>query len=291
MGRFNSARLYARVISPPRIYRNNGKVLGMVSLDTVRGKRLVEDKNYKIKHDEPIVITEEELIVNQIENWQENDVVLIKGTVNTKILEKRTICSHCGATNRVVGNMVYVTPISVKRVAHFDNKEAAVEEIVRNQEISNEIQVFGTLTRDPKIFTTARKIQVTQYPIALDRNFIVRHDDPNIRTDWPFVKSYGEQAREDKIFLRAKASILVDGYLQARSVKRKCKCPSCGEFYEWNDKCMEIVPYDVEYIAGHRSKEEVESENKKTVEELQQILYTNAFSDTLDDDEKTSDVS
>ena len=56
---------------------------------------------------------------------------------------------------------------------------------------------------------------------------------------------------------------------------------------------MELVPYDgaVEYIAGHKSKEEVEKEVNCTVEEYYQKLYESGFSDVIEDEElRSADV-
>ena len=56
---------------------------------------------------------------------------------------------------------------------------------------------------------------------------------------------------------------------------------------------MELVPYDVEYVKGHKSNEEVEGEQNKTVEEYMQYLFNSQFKDNLDgdnDDFKSDDV-
>lgn len=300
MGRQNIAFLYARVSRAPVISRNaeTGEYnYGMVYLDTVRSLRSVGDDIKYVRHDHPLVMSREKEILDQMEDWKENDIVFIKGVITSKTVMKSSFCPHCtdgegnATRNTSKGNLVYITPIYVRKEASYgDDKKAAIEDIVNNREISNQIYVMGTLIRDPKIITTKRGIQITQYPIAINRKFTIRTDDPNIKTDWPIVKSYDEKAREDKIFLRYQAEVIIDGFLQARNITRRTKCEHCNEEYEWTDHCMELVPYDVEYVSGHRSEEEVEAEAQKSVEELKQMLFRPESQDDLDDDLKSDDI-
>ena len=231
-------------------------------------------------------------------DWRINDIVLIKGVVTSKTISKSSYCPHCtdddgnATKNTVNGNLVYVTPIYVKKIESYgEDKQAAIEDLVNNREISNQIYVMGTLIKDPKLFTTKKGVQITQYPLAINRKFTIRTDDPNIRTDWPICKSYGEKAREDKIFLRHQAEVIIDGFLQARTVHRHAKCACCGKDYEWKDHMMELVPYDVEYVSGHKSEEEVKAESEKSVEELKQMLFNTGYKDDIDDDLKSDDLS
>ena len=56
---------------------------------------------------------------------------------------------------------------------------------------------------------------------------------------------------------------------------------------------MELIPYDVEYVRGHKSKEEVEMDKQHTVEELKQMLFENGrvYNDVLDEDTRSDDVN
>ena len=83
---------------------------------------------------------------------------------------------------------------------------------------------------------------------------------------------------------------MIDGFLQARTVKRKTKCHCCGKIYEWEDHAMEIVPYAVEYLKGQRSQDEIEAETNKSVDELKQELYDTAFSETVDEGMASTDL-
>lgn len=299
MGRQNIAFLYARVAKDPNIQINKetGEYqLGMVYLDVVRGKREIDDKVNFVKHDKPMVVTRERDLIEDIATWKENNIVLVKGVLTTSKIAKPSYCTHCtdenGSPTKNItdGNFVYVTPIFVQKIMDCDSKAEAIEEITKKREISNQIYILGTVLKDPKLITTKQGVQFTQYPIAINRKFIIRTDDPDIRTDWPIVKSYGEQARDDKTYLRYQAEVIIDGFLQARTVRRKRKCDCCGEIYTWQDKALELVPYDVEYVSGHKTKEEAEAEYEHTVEEYKQMLYDSQYKDIIDDDLRSEDV-
>ena len=77
------------------------------------------------------------------------------------------------------------------------------------------------------------------------------------------MKSYGDIAVNDAMFLQTGSSILIDGYIQTRKFTKKCTCDSCGEVYETNDQAMEIVPYASEYLINCRDVEEIEELKKK----------------------------
>ena len=300
MGRQNIAFMYARVHKEPIISRDKetGEYnYGMVYVDTVRGLRSVEDDVRYVKHDHPLIMSREKEHLDKMSEWKENDIVYIKGVVTTKTINKTSYCPNCtdaegNATKNVVkGNFVYITPIFSEKVKSYgEDKVAAKDDLVNHREIGNQLYVLGTLVKEPKLITTKRGIQITQYPIALNRKFTIRTDDPNIRTDWPIVKPYGERAREDKIYLQLGADILLDGFIQARTVHRKMKCPHCEQEYVWDDHSMELVAYDVEYVSGHKSREQVEAEAQQSVEDLKQKLFDSGYKDTLDDNLRSDDT-
>lgn len=299
MGKMNIANLYARVATTPTIekYTETGEYrCGMVYLDVVRGFRQIDDDVRFVKHDKPLVISMENEIVSKMEEWSENDIVYLKGVVTSKSVDKTSYCPFCtdergnATENKSTGNLLYITPIFVEKIRSYDDKISATEDIIAHREISNQVYVVGTLVKDPKLYTTKSGVRITQYPIAINRKYTIRTDDPLVKTDWPIVKSYGENALEDKLYLQFQAEVLIDGFLQARTVKRKTKCKCCEKIYEWDDRAMEIVPYATEYLTGAKSREQVEGETQKTVEDLKQMLFASGYKDDLDDDLKSSDV-
>lgn len=299
----NSVYLYGRVHKTPMISKNEETEeynYGMVYLDVVRGLRYVGDHLKKVKHDYPLIMSREPEILDEISTWQENDIVLVKGVITTKSANKGSYCPHCtdesgNATKNVaVGNLLYVTPIYVRKEKSYQSVNEAVEDVVKNREISNQIICYGTLVADPRLFRTKSHVNVAQYPLALNRKFTIRTDDPNIKTDWPIVKSYGDQAILDKMHLAFKSEVLIDGFLQARKITRHATCSCCGQMYDWKDNCMEIVPYAVEYMKGEKSDDDVRVEyGTDDIEAIKTQLYDKLVAKDKDtsnsDDELKSD--
>ena len=77
------------------------------------------------------------------------------------------------------------------------------------------------LTREPAKVKSRYAYPITQYQIAIMRKFHVREDPPEIRIDWPWVKSYGDNAVKDAQRLTTGAEVLIDGYLQTKKGTRK----------------------------------------------------------------------
>lgn len=270
MARHNLVFLYGCVLKKPTIVTDDdgNLIYGMGFITVIRGSRKIEDNRDKTRTDSPIVLSLEPSIVKEMSLWDKGDIVEIKGTIATKNIKKTSECPNCNAKNKNDGLQVYVNPFFIKKRAHCGNKEEAMKLLQENKEISNQVFVFGTLVRDPKKITPKLGLFVTQYMIALNRKYRIRTDDPNIKTDYPWVKNYGERALEDKKRLHVGSEVYIDGCLQARSVNRHCICENCGSKYDWKDRALEIVPYSTEYIGEFYSDEEIKENEHRQYEQL-----------------------
>ena len=303
MARHNEVHLYARVHKKPVIAQDTatGEYLyAMGYVNVVRGYRDAHDNLNYLKHDYPLVLSRDNAIIEEMSTWEENDIVVIKGAISSKSIPKKTFCPNCTGEdgkptkNEARGNLLYVTPIHAIKLKHYEEKMGAVEDIVKNREISNQISVLASLIRPPHYFKNEKGLVITQYPIAINRKFHIKTDDPCIKTDFPYVTSYGEQAVEDKLRLNTGSDVMIDGLIQSRKKHRKTKCKCCGAIYEWTDNNMEIVPYAVEYIRGtYKTDEDLEAENAHKAEELRQMLFNGLINDEEEDEdsETAEDVS
>ena len=186
----------------------------------------------------------------------------IKGTITTRDITKRTTCKFCGHKHEKEGNLVCVTPIfaEVRETGLSDEKG---KKILRNRcEVSNMVTVIAPLCRDPQLYVTEKGTYVTTYQLAIRRKFRIKKDT-DIRTDFPWVKSYGGIAANDARSLKKGAYVFIDGRIQVRQLKRIQVCENCGETYEWTDSATEIVPYAVEYLRDFYTKEEIEKREKE----------------------------
>lgn len=290
MARHNILLLYGAVWKKPEIRINNDTgepIFGVMYITILRGYRSIKDGKKYTRRDHPPVITTNPAILHKMQDLDVNDIVMLKGTFATKNLKKNSFCTHCKENdvmtkNTVNGTMAYVNPIHLRKICHYADQEQAVKDLNDNKEISNQAYALGTLVRDPKQFKTKYGLVITQYQIALNRKYKTRTDPPEIRTDYPWVKSYGEQAAEDRIRLRTGSIVYIDGIIQARTVERRMTCSCCGKEYKWQDKTMEFVPYEMEYMPGtFYTDDDIEKMHNQKLADILSTLFT---SKEVDDD-------
>lgn len=295
MARHNHVSLLGVVQKKPAIEVDaDGNYLrGIAFLRVTRGSRSVGDKRLVPKYDSPCIWTRDPEIVKKMSEWNLGDVVSVKGTVTTKSIMKGSVCSHCNQRNKNEGVLVYINPIHVLTVAHFDSDEDQIKYLQENSEISNEVQVIGTLVRDPKKITPKVGLIVTQYQIALNRKFRIAADPPETKTDFPWVKAYGDNAISDREHLHTGSEIYVDGCIQSRRVNRHSTCAFCGEVYDWQDNAMEIVPFSTEYLTDYYTDEDIAAREAEETKKIEDSIFGKRIGtpgeEALPDDEITQD--
>lgn len=264
MAKHNFVFLYGQVMRDPRIYRDDdGKPLrGTCSINIIRGVRDFGDNLSHIKYDCPAIMTGDPIHVEEMATWKENDMVEIKGAITTKDINKSTTCEICKHKTVEQGNAVFVNPIYMSKRETGITREQGLALLKKRCEISNIVALVGKLTKDPEVYVAPNGLKITQYNLAVMRKYRIREDAAEIRTDFPWIKSYGKQADLDSKALKQGSKIMVDGMLQARDITRTTKCSECDHEYKWNDVALEVVPYAVEYLQDYIPIEEIiEREN------------------------------
>ena len=265
MARHNHVSLYGYVTQNPKIITDeDGNYLrGQCMITTIRGERSVEDGEMgDFRFDIPILMSRDPDLIAEIATWHEFDMVEVKGNISTKDVKKISTCPNCGHQNVKMGVLLYVTPIYCGIVEHGNSKEQCEKLLKKKCEISNFCLVAGNLCNNPEFYRYDNGGCQTIWQIAINRKFRVVQDPPEIKTDFPWVRSYGENAESDAKFLVKGASVLVEGFIQTRSFNQNITCEECGEVYQKPDRTMEIVPYSTEYLLGCRTTEEIEQMEK-----------------------------
>lgn len=240
----------------------------------VRGVRDAGDNQQaQMKRDYPMIMTNNSKIIADMERWKNGDIVHVKGILAAKEIKKGSYCTHCNEKNLNMGTLVYVAPIYAKAMAHYDSKDECIEYLAEHREVSNQAFVFGKLCRQPKPTKTKSGLTLTRYQIALNRKFHIKEDPPEVRSDYPWVSSYGENALRDKQYLQVGSEIFLDGCLHARSVMRHAECGACHKEYNWKDNILEIVPYDVEYLNFFKTSEELAEEEREKRREVDKKIF------------------
>lgn len=276
MARQNFVLLNGQVIQDPRIIKDSeGNYLrAMCSLKVIRGVRDFGDNISHLKYDCPVIMTGNPEKVAEIETWKVNDMVEIKGVLTTKEIKKVTICEECGAKNKVDGSYTYINPIFMERKETGITKEEGLELLKKRCEISNYLLCVGTLCRDVDTYVTDKNLKIAQYQIAVNRKYRIKDSSAEERTDYPWVKSYGENAISDEKAIKKGSVVLIDGMLQTREIVRTSVCSECGTSYKWNDQATEIVPYQIEYLQNFTTNEEWEQAQVQAEEEAKNQVFS-----------------
>ena len=255
MAKENTVYLYGYVSIQPKIRVNekNEFLSGRIVLTTIRRSYATQELILKghIRWDAPSVFSRNPYIIkHQMLNVAKGDMLFVKGTLCTKEVPKRYICPNCG--NELVkeeGVVVYVDPIYITKIESGLSQGEALEKLKSSDEISNQVFIMGTLCREINFYMdemTGRR--ECQFQIASNRKRRILEDEPERRTDYPWVKSFGQNAAEYAAALHTNSSIYSNGAIQTRDVIQRLVCASCGLPYERPAVSTEIVPYFIEYL-------------------------------------------
>jgi hypothetical protein len=253
MAKENIVFLHGQVQIPPKIYINKEKELtkAIYALKTIRrpffNGQLVANKLF---FDCPVIYTKNTEMIELSSTLALGDMVDIRGVLCTQEVIKTTICGECSHKNSTQGNMVYVVPVYICRREKEISPEQGLELLKQRSEVSNVIMVIGTLCRDPDMYTNEKERSSAQYQLAVNRRYRIKEDPPEVRTDYPWVKTHGPQSLKDAECLKTGSVVYINGSLQTRDVVRTTVCEKCGNGYTWNESAMEIVPFSTEYLAG-----------------------------------------
>lgn len=276
MARHNYVFLYGRVTKNPKVIVDSegNFVRGQCILTTIRGDRSTEDNRYgNFKYDCPILVTKDPNIIFEMSKWHENDMVEVKGTISTRDVKRVTTCQKCGHQNSKAGVLLYITPIYCCSVESGCSAEQCFELLKEKCEISNQCIIAGNLCSNPQFYRHDNGLCQTQYQIALNRKFRVKEDPPEVKADFPWIKTCGASAESDAKFLVKGSSVLVEGYIQTRDIVQKTICEECGSDYDWKDSTMEIWPYSTEYLLNCRTAEDIEEMEKSEQSEVFTSLF------------------
>lgn len=270
MAKHNGVFLYGQVLSEPKITKSEDgtPTRGMCAINVIRGIRDFGNNISDLKYDCPIILTGDVEKIKEMETWHKNDMVEVKGTITTKEIIKGAICKHCGEKMKVEGNLVFINPIYLSVRETNLTQEEGIELLKRRVEISNCATIIGTLCRDVETYKAKDGLQITQYQLAVNRKYRIREDYAENRTDYPWVKSYGNIAVEDSKFLKMGSVVYIDGMIQTRAVDRTSICEHCGMEFHWNDNALELVPYAVEYLQNFTMPEEYEKKESDEAESI-----------------------
>lgn len=287
MARHNEVSLYGQIMQAPRLLydKNDGtdpsrKLLrAMCPIAVLRGTRDFGEVDRRIRLDLPIVLSQNDRIMKFMKEWEVGDMVEIRGTLATVDIQKTMSCPHCNTIEKMNGMLSFINPIFMKTEFKKLSAEDGNRDMRRNSEISNKITILGKACIEPEVFRTDKGKLIVNYQLDVQRKYRIKEDEKSNRHDFPFVKSYGFVADNDRLAIHKNAMVFVDGAIQTRDYVKKHTCCQCNMVYEYRETATEIVPYSTEYLTGCLTMEEVEQVKKQKEEEATALIMKEVFGD------------
>lgn len=253
MAKENFVYLYGQVISNPTVISTkNGDVSkGSFAIRVIRRRN---DYDTNVVAATPLVLTASSEMVEKIAGLRKGDMCEVRGVYTTLEVNKKHYCAHCGETIIRAGNVCVITPIYIaprerlsKIENEFDRNEEAIRLLKERNEVSNVVKFLGTLCREVDYFEQGRQKSST-YQLAVKRAYRIKEDNPETRVDFPYIRTFGEQAEEDKNALMTNSLVYISGAINTRDIERNIECPKCGCTNVIKELVTEVLPYGVEYL-------------------------------------------
>lgn len=270
MAFYNEARLFGRVCKAATIRYGEDKtpLRGEAYLHVIKGDRDYGQHIDKIEYDTPLIMTTDPEKIEEMSQWKVNDIVDIAAYLSTVDMTKRTFCKSCGEVNEKQGTISYLNPLFMCRRETGLTKEESLDILRENVEISNRVKLIGRLCEDPRQVEFKPGQFLTEYNLAVKRKKFFVNEPPDWKTDFPWVKTYGDVGVDNAEALVKGSLVMVDGFIQARIIQQKTTCSKCGEVYEWPDMAMEVVAYSVEYLQDYVKRERKDSGDGKGLSDM-----------------------
>lgn len=277
----NQIILYGKVCGLPMITKDDkgNPIRGHCTLLVAPGERdelmSKREKNLKkVRYCKIPILTGNPQLIQLMDSFQDNDLVLIKGNLTTRNVVKKTTCPDCGEVYSRQGMLIFVTPIHMSIERTGLSKEEAEELVKEHCEISNVSTILGTVAGEIRKVNPA----LAKFQLKIDRKYFIADDNPETRTDYPWVSVRGRERVDDLMKRCGKDTvILIDGVIQTMQDKKKTvACEKCGKALPWKDWTVDIYSYALEYVANWKTDEDLEQEAKEKAKEIREEVFQKA---------------
>lgn len=268
----NQIFLYAQATEKPSITKkeDGSYIQGIVNLTVAPGSRDIEEnvkgkkKLFHVEFSRLPVYSGNPTIVETMDQIQAGDIILIKGNLITRNVTKKKVCPKCGTPYTKAGVLTFVNPIHLSIEQTNLSIEEGEEWLKSHCEVSNVATLIGTICVNPEITAQTKRSMIVSFPLAIDRKFYIASENPETRTDYPYVQVYGKEKGND-VMLRCHAGteIFVDGIIKTRKYKQMefpCANKECDYKIPWNDWTIDVVPFALEYMNNWKTDEDIAKE-------------------------------
>lgn len=277
MAKANYVSFYGQVLQDPQLKMTTKSeiVQGRIILKVLRR---FSDENRKLEFSTPMIITGRPAIANQMTKLKKGDMCFLKGVITTMNVTRSWIC-ECGYTNQPVGTYTIITPLFIEKTESLSDKFNAAkntEDLIESEgikslkthnEISNTVHVIGTVCNTQPLFDNGVSASFN-FQIAVNRRFRIvdANSDPDIRTDYPWVRLFGDAAREAAKVLDINSTVFIDGSFYTKMVSKKSYCDKCNKEHIIKELVSEIHPYSVEYLHNCNLPEKAYTEDYSSID-------------------------
>ena len=160
-----------------------------------------------------------EVIKRDFTELKKGDLVRVKGSLSTREVVRKYICRECRYMNEYPGIILYVDPLNVHRVSENVSEEDAVLILQDARKYSNIVRLAGFVTMEPRFHESESDElrDILEFSIAGNRIRKILEDEDTRRTDYPWIKLYGDMARDNLGIFSRGSEIYIKGALQKRA--------------------------------------------------------------------------
>lgn len=257
MAKANYVSFYGQVMQDPqlKINKNSEIVQGRIVLKVIR--RFV-DESKRLEFSTPMVVTGNPIMATQMTRLKKGDMCYMKGVVTTVNVTRTWIC-ECGCSNQPVGTYTMITPLFIEKTEDIPKlyetskdkdqliESECIKSLKSHNEISNTVHIIGTVCNKQPYYENGNA-SVFNFQVAVNRRFRLIDGDPDVRTDYPWVRVFGDAAKEASQVLDINSTVFIDGSLFTKMVSKKTACEKCGKDHFIKELVSEIHPYSIEYL-------------------------------------------
>ena len=184
----------------------------------------------------------EEKAKQYVAKLKPDSFVQVRGMVTTKLIKKSVKCEKCG--------QICMVDTLQSEVISYGNPLVLQENIdpADIAEFANNGTLIGAVCMDVRRMDRITGKSVAQFQIAVNRRYRVDEQGAEKRTDYPWVKVFGNVADECLKRLHKGSQVYINGPFQTRDINRHAKCEHCGEPIIFAERVGEIAPMGVEFL-------------------------------------------
>lgn len=168
--------------------------------------------------------------------------VQVRGMLSTKMVQKPVRCEKCGDVSMI--------DTLQSEIISFGNPFVLTEKVDPSEivEFANSGTIIGTLCTDIQRKDTPSSSTVAQFQMAVNRRYRVNEHEKGTRTDYPWIKTFGNVADECLKRLHKSSQVYISGVFQTRDISRHVRCNQCGEEIVYSERVGEVVPIGIEFL-------------------------------------------